>query len=140
MTQQKRYAMHHHRQGAALIELVAALFVISVGAMGVVQSYVVGMDKARIINEYDIATRILTNELEHLRAQPFATLEETAQRPFQTQTPELSRLVNAEGTNTIALPYPNLPDLKQVTVRLRWTGEHGRTITKQFTTFLARKE
>lgn len=123
--------------GSALIELTCALFVVTLGVLGVLQMYSVGMDKTNAVNEYAIALRAVDNELETLRTLPFEELS-NGKHPFRSRTPELERLVRAAGTVTVT-DYPGVQGLKEVHVFLRWTGEHGRIIEKQLTTLISKK-
>ncbi len=125
-----------HR-GSAHIEMLCALFVITVGALGAIQMHVRGMDGTKAVNEYGIALRALNNELETLRATPFNALE-NGHHPFRSQTPELERLVRPKAVCSIK-DCTGVPELKEVQVSLRWTGGHGRLIEKQLTTLIAKK-
>ena len=53
----------HNNGGAMLLELVCALFIVTVGLFGIMQMYLVAMDKTRGINEYAIASTALNNEI-----------------------------------------------------------------------------
>ena len=127
------------RAGLTLIELIAALFVLTVGMFGVIQMYHFGLDKMRALNEYAIAMRAIQNEVETLRSVPFSQLDNTDSGQFRSETPELAMLVNATPTVSITDYDGGRKRLKQVTVSLRWTGEHGRTIEKKVTTLIADK-
>jgi len=121
--------------GFSLMELTAALFVLSVGLLGAIQMYHVGVDKTRVLGEKAIAAAAIQNELETLRAAPFSALTNTEEGTFRSETPGLARLVNATGRVMIA--DEDCPGLKRVTVSIRWTGEHGRTIEQSVTTLIA---
>ena len=125
--------------GFSLIELTCALFIVTLGVFGIIQMYLVGMDKTRAVNEYAVAFQALNNEIETLRALPFEAFEEGKDLPFRSETPALERLVHARGTVTVVDRTAETPGLKQVRARLRWTGEHGRIIEKHVTTLIARK-
>jgi len=125
------------RHGSAHLEMLCALFVLTVGALGAIQMHVRGMDGIKAVNEYGIALRALNNELETLRALPFSALE-NGSHSFRSRTPELERLVRPKGVCVIK-DCAGVPDLKEVQVSLRWTGEHGRLIEKQLTTLIAKK-
>ena len=127
------------KAGFTLIEMTCALAVATVGLFGVLQLYSVAMSKTRTVQEYAIATRALGNEIETLRALPFDALEEGTELPFRSATAELERLVNVETTVAIAERSEDAPGLKRVRARVRWTGEHGRTISKELITLIAKK-
>ncbi len=124
--------------GMTLLELTTAIFVLIVGVFGVLQMFHYGLDTTRAINEANVAVRTLQNEIETLRSLPFAELEDMDGGPFRSLTPEAARLVNIRTRATIAAE-PDVPGLKRVTVRIAWTGEHGRTIRKELTTLIAAK-
>ena len=125
------------KAGFSLVELMAALFVLSVGLFGAVQSYNVGLDKIRVLREECLAARIVQNEVETLRALPFAQLADREKAPFVSKPSGLVLLHNAAPAVTVH-PHadPGLA-LKEVSVSLRWTGEHGRTMEKAVTTLIA---
>lgn len=125
--------------GFSLIELNCALFVVTAGIFGVLGTYQLVMDKTRALNEYALAERIVRNEIESLRALPFAALEAAEAAPFRSQTPGLERLVNATPTLTILDRAETAPGLKEVRARLAWTGEKGRTIRYELVTLIADK-
>lgn len=124
------------RNGFTLVELTCALFVISVGLFGVIHIYMRGMEKMNAINEYETALCALNNEMETLRATSWELLEPGEDLPFQSETPGVERLHLAEARTCIAVENGSMA-LKRVTVRIRWTGEHGRRIEKELTTFIA---
>jgi len=135
-----------NQHGFSLIELVAALSVLSVGLLGVVQSYHYGIDKIRTLREASTSTRAVQDQIEALRSMPFAALTDRDKAPLVDPAPDLSQLVNATPTLTIR-PYsgsgrastPALR-LKEVEVSIRWTGDNGRTMKRSATTLIADKE
>jgi len=127
------------RAGTTLIELVAALFVITIGLFGVIEMYHFGINKMQALNEYKIALRAVQNEIETLRALPFSELRNTDDGDFRSETPEVATLVNAMPAVTITDYAGTESRLKHVAVSLKWTGEHGRTIEKKVTTLIADK-
>jgi type II secretory pathway pseudopilin PulG len=126
--------------GFLMIELVAALAVLTIGLLGVVQTYHFGMDKIRTMRESAIALRAVQNEIETLRALPFANLVDVENGPFVSQTPDLEQLVKATPALTIR-PYsdPRLR-LKEVAACVRWVGDNGRIMQRAATTLMADKE
>ena len=131
--------MGHRKAGFTLVELTCALFVISVGLFGVIHIYMRGMEKMNAINEYETALCALNNEMETLRATPWDSLEPGEGLPFQSETPDMERLHLAEARTCIAVESGSAV-LKRVTVRICWTGEHGRRIEKELTTLIARTD
>lgn len=126
-------------RGFSLIELNCALFVVTAGIFGVLGTYQLVMDKTRALNEYALAERIVRNEIECLRALPFAALEAAENAPFRTRTPGIERLVNAAPAVAIVDRADLAPGLKEVRARIAWTGEKGRTITYELVTLIADK-
>lgn len=126
------------RRGFALVELTTALFVITVGVFGVIHMYLLSIEETKTLNEYRIAQTAIENEIETLRSLPFDVLAPVDAGAFVTGAPELERLLNATATVHIA-DAEGVEGLREVAVEVRWTGPHGRTITKRITTLIARK-
>lgn len=128
------------KRGFSLIELLAALAVLTIGLLGSVQLYHFGLDRMRTARESAAAVRAVRNEMEWLRAQPFAALDATPKDAFAAGDADLAGLLNAKPRVTVE-PYPGAETrLRKVTVALAWTGENGRTVTKSFDTLIAAKE
>lgn len=125
--------------GFSLLELTAAIFVLTVGMFGAVQMYHVGVSKAGAVREAATAATAIDNELETLRATPFEALENGEHGQFVSETPALNSLFKAQPKVLIADYDAEHPDLKRVTVSVRWVGEHGRGIEKGVTTLIADK-
>lgn len=124
--------------GYTLLELVAALFVLTVGMMGTVTTYHFGLEKIRAMRESAIAVRAAQNEVETLRATPFRDLTDRENAPFISASPDLDQLVH--GTPAVTIRSQSGLPLKEVAVSVRWSGDNGRTITKRVTTLIADKE
>lgn len=138
MTNLKQDLQSDNAGGFTLLELLAALFILTVGLFGVIQMHHVGLGKLRVLNESIVASHAVQNEIEHLRALPFAALQNVQNGPFHSKSPEPARLVNAKPAVTIE-DFRGTPRLKKVTASLAWTGEYGRTIRKSVTTLIADK-
>jgi len=126
-------------RGSVLIELIAALFVLTVGMFGVIQMYQFGLAKMHTMNEAAVAMGAVQNEVETLRATPFDELRNVEAGPFRSKTSATAKLVNAVPTVSIRDYEDGAPRLKEVRVSIKWTGEHGRSITKSVTTLIADK-
>ena len=133
------YVNRHPARGFALMEATAALFVATVGLFGVIQMFQYGVGALHTVQEHTIASRSLQNEIESLRGLPFDRLEPGARLDFISETPEMARLLNASAWADIHDREDAPGRLLQVTVSLRWTGEHGRRIKRSVTTLIARK-
>lgn len=126
------------RAGFSLAELMCALFVISAGLMGSLQMYMIAMDKTRAMHETAIAMQAILNEAETLRALPFRDITD-GEHAFRSVTPEVERLKDAVCRARITGRGEAGVALKEVTVEIRWRGEHGRLIEKRIVTLIAEK-
>ncbi len=122
--------------GFMLMELTVAFSILMVGLFGVIVMYNFGTAKLEALRESSIALGAIENELETLRARPYAALENVAQGAFVSETPQLATLVNARPSVTISDYGDSALRLKEVTVRVVWTGEHGRRIEKSMVTLI----
>ena len=138
--QSDAHVNRHPARGFALLEATAALFVVAVGLFGVIQMFQYGVGTLHTIQEHTIASRSLQNEVESLRGLPFDSLEPGRRLDFISATPEMARLLKASAWVEIHDREEALGQLRQVTVSLRWTGEHGRRIKRSVTTLIARKD
>jgi len=127
------------QHGSPMLELTVALFILTVGVFGVIQMFHFGLDKMRAMNEANLAMRVLQNETEALRAVPFEQLQNQEDGPFLGDASEAAKLMNAEPRVTIRDYGEPALRLKEVTVRVAWTGEHGRRIEKRLTTLIGDK-
>ena len=132
-------AARHPCAGFMLIELTMAFSILTVGLFGVVAMYNFGTAKLDALRESTIALRAIENELETLRARPYAALGNITDGPFISETPQLTALVNARPSVTIRDYGEGTLRLKEVTVRVVWTGEHGRRIEKSVVTLIGDK-
>ncbi|MBI2435341.1 MAG: hypothetical protein HYV26_20990 [Candidatus Hydrogenedentes bacterium] len=121
--------------GLALLELVTALFIVTLGMFGVIDLYLRVMDNGRAVQQYALASRILQSEMELVRAGGAPALE-PGSTDFRGEYSALERLSEAQGSIEVAVPDPDLPALRQVTVRLQWAGQHGRIIEKKLMALL----
>ncbi len=127
--------------GVSLLEAMAALFVLSVGLMGLMQMFVVAMDTTKEVYEQDVAARAIQNELETLRAQGWIDgSADNDDTPFVSVTPELQRLFNAKGSVQVRPYAENDAALREITLRVVWTSRHGRRVEKKATTLMRAKE
>ena len=125
--------------GAAMVEVVTALFIVTFGIFSVLTMYHVGMANTRAIREHDLVMSALQNELDGLRAAPSDCLPKDWNGDFRATKPNLPNLVNLRPHLRIRPFAEGRADLLEVTVSIRWTGEHGRLIEKSLTTLIAEK-
>ena len=129
-----------HDAGVSLLELIAALFVFTIGLLGSLKMYDVTIDKVRAMREADIAVCALQNEMETMRAMPFESLTERAGAPFVSHTPDMDQLVQVTPTVDVR-PYGDpVLALKEVRASVRWRGDNGRVIEKTLTTLIGKRE
>jgi Tfp pilus assembly protein PilV len=128
------------RRGASLIELMAAFFVLTLGLLGSVQTFHFGTDKLKATRDAAIAERAVQNQVEALRAMPFAELKDCENAPFNAASePDFGRLVKATPTLTIRSNAAGLR-MKKVAVAVQWVGENGRKLERKAATLIADKE
>lgn len=126
------------RRGFALLEASTALFIVVTGLFGAFQMFQYGVDKVRVTGEYAIAGRVIENELETLRAQPFDSLEAGSDRRFLSISPELDRLPAVRTHTAIRLDTALPSRLKEISIVVHWRTEHGRRAERRLTTLVAR--
>jgi len=125
------------KSGMALLEASAALFVATVGFMGIFQMYGHGRDALLNVQEQRIADRILVNEQATLAAQPFTSLAEISNLPLSTEPPEWEYLPNAVASVTIHDVEGTQGTLKKTTVSIRWTALNGRVARRELSAYIA---
>lgn len=129
--------MRRSTAGFSLVELMAALAVLTIGLLGSVSLYYFGMDKMKAARETSTAMRAARNEIEYWRAQPFDSLRAGSRDVLAAGERDLADLPNARAAVTID-DEPAAPGrLKRVSVSIAWTGENGRTVRKGAATLIA---
>lgn len=121
-------------RGFTLLELTCALFIITVAGFGTIQLYNVGVNKILVMQELDVASELLRNEMETLRAMPFDMV--TSGDTLSNPSAALTALHRPETTIRVA---DLSPGLKEVSVTLKWQSRHGRWIERALVTRVARK-
>jgi len=139
MKHKQKHNTRERRYGYSLIELLAAIFILSTGLMGVIQTYHAGLERIRTLREYAVARQAVQNEVETLRALPFDALADRENAPFVSSPLSLNKLVNAAPAVTINPGADPALRLKTVSVAIRWTGENGRTLREGVVTLIADK-
>ena len=82
-----------------------------------------------------MASELLRNEMETLRAAPFEAL--TSRASLTQASPAMESLHQPEATVVVSEVTPGL---KEVSVSLKWQSRHGRWIERALVTRIARKE
>lgn len=106
-----------------------AMTVLSVGIMGTLQLFHVGIQKIQASEESRIALRAIENELETLHTMPSSLRSGPEERPFISVTPELERL-HAVRSVVQTAPGPE-ESLTEVVMSVDWIGEKGRRMHRQ---------
>lgn len=117
--------------GFALIELIAALFVLSVGVFGTLTLYYTGMERMRAQQQELMATAVLHYEMESVQAMDAADLE--AWSNAETEPPGMHDLEDAEIERRVSERDGELFEVRAV---LRWRGAGGRLMERSLTTLV----
>lgn len=124
---------YRNREGIALLELITALVIVSIGLLGVVQMYQIGIAKIRETQRRAIAMRAIDNEIETIRAVPHHELVTGTNLPWRSDVTPLEIL--NEPSATLDIKPSTRPSLLELTVRLQWR-ERARTVTREVVTLL----
>ncbi len=122
---------NRRRAGFTLYELVAALFVLTTGMFGAMGLYVTVISTMRTETVNAAARAAVQNEIEALRALPFAEAAAPGDRPFVTD-PAAQGLDPARGTVT-TLPWPGTAGLTEVRVRLEYDNGRRAAVIEETT-------
>ena len=126
--------LRSRREGIALLELVTALVIISIGLLGVVQMYQIGIGKIRESQRRTIALHAIDNEIETLRALPSTEFSAGRELPWRSDVAPLDVLQDAH-TSLDVEPFEGHSPLLKVVARLRWReGRH--MIQREVTTLM----
>ena len=124
-------------QGFSMIEVLLAIVLVTVGLTAVSYVMAVGMGLNVDTKETSVAYQAANEQIELLRRTPFASISVCTDAQFSV--PSLSQLPNAQGLMTVQL-YQGQSDLKQVTLRVRWTRRGpGRDQSVQLVTLICRR-
>lgn len=123
------------QRGMTMIELVAALAVLSIGVMGIVKMHVEDMRQTRALQEDYLATRLMENEWAYLQTNPpqgtqesekfLHTFDESLLREMKT-TLHSKQVVNSQG-------------LLEVQLRVEWFSTLGRFKHQEATMLLPKR-
>ena len=118
--------------GTTLLEVIVAFSLIAAALGGVTQVYFMHLKQTQSLVKHQRALRVLENEIERTRALPAAALTLGGDLPLLAEAPELAPLPEVTASKSIA-PYPPAPELREITVRIAWSGPNGRRIQKSLT-------
>ena len=128
--------IHTANAGISLLEVLCALTLITAGVFASMQVFHQSADHTLALAQEQRALRIMENEIERLRATPFDQMPLGEERPLLSAMDELAPLPNAVGAVRIAA-HAELAGLREVTVKVTWSGTNARRITRSLTTLLA---
>jgi len=122
--------------GLTILEVMVAIAVAGAGIFGALSMHVHVMHAMRAMHEDNLARQVLVDELETLKALPFATLAEAeGQQPFRADTTALDSL--HLPTARVILQATPVPGLLEVRAEIMWIGGQGRRIIRGITTLIA---
>jgi len=125
------------QRGITLLEVICAVSIITIGVFGVIQLYIQGMRETRTIWQHQVATTVISNEIERLRALPAGMQSGESRFALALDGEVQTELPDSRG-KVLLQRRPQLPEgLIEARVWLRWTGPHARQITREVTTLLA---
>lgn len=128
------------QRGASLVELTCAIFVISLGGFGALQMFSHATGETATFRDHEMATEILSNEIEARRAAGFAALAPGEGQPFISASPALEWLAEAEARVDVIDRSAGNRGLLELRVRLRWLVAHRRYAEREMTTLIARRD
>ena len=117
--------------GFALTELIAALFVLSVGVFGTLTLYYTGMERMRAQQQEPMAMAVLHHEMEPVHTMDAADLE--AWSTAETEPPGMQHLADAEIERQVT---ERDGELFEVSAVVRWRGAGGRSMERSLTTLV----
>ncbi|HRI87117.1 MAG TPA: hypothetical protein PLJ47_03070 [Candidatus Hydrogenedentes bacterium] len=121
-----------------MVELSAAIFVLTLGLLGVAKLCQFGLDRLRWLEEQSIAVQAVQNEIETLRALPFERLA-AGEHDFVSVSPSLLRLSDRYEARVLISEYPHAAQVKEVTASIIWLTENARRTERTVTTLIAEK-
>lgn len=127
------------QRGATLLEIICSLTLLSLGVFASMQVFHQSAQHTLFLAQEQRALRILENEIERLRALPFAELPVAEEIPLRAGAEELAPLAEARGSVTIS-DAPAVPGLHEVRVELSWRGPQARRISRSLSTQIAEAE
>ena len=117
--------------GLALTELIAALFVLSVGVFGTITLYYTGMERMRAQQQEPMAMAVLHHEMEPVHTMNAEDLE--AWSTAETEPPGMQHLEDAEIERRVTVRDGELFEVSAV---VRWRGAGGRSMERNLTTLV----
>jgi len=124
------------QRGATLLEVIASLTLLSFGVFASMQVFHQSAQHALFLAQEQRALRILENEIERLRALPFAELHVAEARGLLAAAEELAPLMEAQGSVAIS-DSEEVPGLRAVRVEVSWRGPQARRISRSLSTLIA---
>lgn len=131
---------HHkkrsNKRGAIMLELIAALGVLSISGLGMYEIYHVGIRHIQVSQERAIASRYLENAWEQFQQTPLdamadGMLDTTALSPAEHE------MLSEVSTQVEVYPYADSTSAQQITITIEWDSRAGRHLTESVTSVRA---
>jgi type II secretory pathway pseudopilin PulG len=136
--QRPKSQSHRSSRGYTLLEVVTAVFLMSLGVLLFGSLYPTAYRSSRMSGQYSQATSAVQHKVDQLRALGYGRLTYNELRAagvidasptaspfrFEAQDNLAAELAQPVGTITVA---PVRTNLRQATIRLEWRGAPGRT-------------
>ncbi len=117
--------------GFALVELIAALFVLSAGVFGAITLYDTGMERMRAQQEELMAMSVLQYAMEPVQAMDAMGLDTWSNT--ETAPPGMQHLEDAGMERLVSARTEGLFEVQAI---LRWRGAGGRVMERSLTTLV----
>ncbi|MCL0068932.1 prepilin-type N-terminal cleavage/methylation domain-containing protein [Thermodesulfovibrionales bacterium] len=131
-TQNSKLKTYSDNKGFTLIEMLIAMFVLTVGLLAVAGLLVTTIQANASAKWTAAAITFATEEVEELKAGPFPVL----QQDFAYTVPRNCPNFPALERQWRVIPVPATPGLRQIDVRVTW-NERGRTRNVTISTLVA---
>ena len=132
------------RAGFGLVEVAMATFVMALGISTAIIALQMDFKALNLARDSTLASQIMQSEIERLRLMPWANssaaVDSITELPA-SETVSLESMFSANAQLTqrfqvvraVAMD-PDRPDVRRITLTVRWTSFDGRSHTRSFTT------
>ena len=115
--------MARSKKGFSLLELLIALLILSVGLLGAAEMQVTSISGNAFSNKLTVATGLAQSKIEELKKLPNSDAALSAGDHDEGLLPGTAIFSRSTNVNDLS------PEVKQVTVTVRWTDKTQHTIT-----------
>ncbi len=112
--------------GGTLIEVLIAVFILSVVMVGIVGLFVQGDIFVTQIKEHSIVNSILNERMEEIRGMAYSSITGLSSSFSGTG---FNQLHSASGIATVDDPFGDT-NIRRVTLTVSWTSPQGKSMTK----------